>query len=369
MFKKYQLSICLLFLTGLLLSPISVVSAEEDVVAPLSETEQIVDNTNNSSEVAVDEDVVLPSSESESTDEETIEVTEVTAEEGSSQSDKGTGDEDSVSDPARVFGTDDRVRIDNTSNSPYRQTVQIYARFGNEYQGGSGVLIAPNKVLTATHVLRHKETGRWAEVAIVIPGKITSSEPYGRRKGSTYHLLTAYYNDSSLTYTTVQMKEDIAIITLDTPFPPAVGHLPVSTDMFANQKIQVIGYPASKLAEDVGKHGYMYAASGPILEVQDKVIRYQVDMTPGHSGGPVLDTSNNVIAINVAENPHQNTARRIDGQAIELIERSNKNLSTNERITKFVGVHKLYHAKKNYYFYTIHKSEVDHLVKAGNTKV
>lgn len=112
----------------------------------------------------------------------------------------------------------------------------------------------------------------------------------------------------------------------------------------------------------------MYAASSPILEVQDKIIRYQVDMTSSHSGGPVLDTSNNVISINAAENPYRNTARRIDGQAIELIERSNKNLSTNENVTKFVGVHKLYHAKKNYYFYTIHKSEVDHLVKTGTMK-
>lgn len=360
MFKKYQLSICSLFLAGLLLSPISAVSADEDVVAPSSETEQVVDNTNNSSEVAVDEDVVLPSSESESTDEETIEVTEVAAEEAS-----GGGEDEQPTDPEYVFGRDDRIRVVNPSRSPYRQTVFVQSRFGRDYGGGSGVLIAPDKVLTAAHVLRDSRTGRWADGITVIPGMSGAITPYDVRNSSIYHIFNDYYNDFSLEYTTTKMNNDIAVITLDEPFSPYVGYLSIHTGVQLNQRIQVIGYPQSDWKEDIGKHNFMYAASGVVSNISEKTITHQVDTTPGHSGGPVVDESYRLLGITLSGNSQRNTALRIDNRVLQMIDYANKNLQTNQEFTKFRGVYQLYHPQKKYYFYTVYKSEADRLVKAG----
>lgn len=274
--------------------------------------------------------------------------------------------DDEDSDPATIFGRDDRVYIQNTDRHPYLKVVYLVVYFGNqEYNVGSGVMIAPNKVLTAAHVVRNVKTNQWAQYVTAFPGWNKGSYKYGGLTGSNFHVFTNFKNDVGIGYTSQKMHEDLAVVSLPYSFPSEVGYLPVADSVQVQQRALLIGYPGSNRPEDVGKIGGMYAVSGNILNVENKVIRYQMDMTPGHSGGPILNNSNQIIAINIAENSSRNIARRINSEGLELVNAALQDTSSGNGISNLKVTYRLYHSGEKYHFYSSSVGEKDALVKMG----
>ncbi|MBF0777970.1 trypsin-like peptidase domain-containing protein [Streptococcus cuniculi] len=233
-------------------------------------------------------------------------------------------------------------------------------------------MIAPNKALTAAHCLRNVETNEWAESVVVYPAYAGGHAPYGGATGWTYHVLSSFKNDlatGEYGYTRNKVENDIAVITLSRSLPD-VGFLSVTNQVAMNQKVQVVGYPSDK-----GE--YMYAASGPVLESSDRLLRYQIDTYGGNSGGPVLDANNRIVAINIASPKEgvntadylqrygRNSARRINQEALALIDYAKNNRNSAKGISKVIATFRLYHPGLKYHLYTTDANEKNVLAGQG----
>ena len=69
-----------------------------------------------------------------------------------------------------VHGTDQSKPIENTGEAPWKPLVCLEIYAGSESLVGSGVLIAPNVVLTAGHNLYRLATGKFANVIVASVG-------------------------------------------------------------------------------------------------------------------------------------------------------------------------------------------------------
>src|SRR5574338_246069 len=65
-----------------------------------------------------------------------------------------------------VHGTDQSKVVENIGEAPWKPLVCLEIYAGSESLVGSGVLIAPNVVLTAAHNLYRLATGRFANVIL-----------------------------------------------------------------------------------------------------------------------------------------------------------------------------------------------------------
>src|ERR1700751_5501396 len=75
---------------------------------------------------------------------------------------------------------------DNTSSYPYDTVVMITDTIGSQSWQGSGVLISPDEVLTASHVVYIQGVGT-ANNIVVTPGYNSGSSPYGSADGIYFH--------------------------------------------------------------------------------------------------------------------------------------------------------------------------------------
>src|SRR6266545_141035 len=108
-------------------------------------------------------------------------------------------DETFVEEAARamevILGTDDRVRITNTTNIPWRRVCALRITFpsGSTYRG-TGFLIGPRAVATAGHCVFLHDQGGWARRVEVIPGANGTSRPYGQVESSTLRSVAGWVN-------------------------------------------------------------------------------------------------------------------------------------------------------------------------------
>lgn len=276
-----------------------------------------------------------------------------------------TNEVDGSNAPTMIFGSDNMIPIENTTVNPYRKVVAVYKVVnGLATWNGSGVMIAPNKVLTAAHVVRDFRTNETYDQIMVAPAQNGNKYPYNKFTGSTYHFFTSYLDDATLGYTRTKANEDIAVVTLDSSIA-SVGFLPVTSILAINDDITVIGYP-----QDRGV--VMHKSGGKVKSIDGKIIGYQNDTLSGNSGGPVLDRQNRIVAINVAEPKIEggyteeylqkygaNTGRKIDQDAMRLIDVALHNRKTGDGISASVPTYRLYNDGLKYHLYTKDKNEVD----------
>jgi len=82
--------------------------------------------------------------------------------------------------PESVCGSDDRVKIKDTTATPYRFICKLFieAANGRNYIG-SGFFIGPRCVITSGHVVH--SNGGWAKSITVVPGMNGSTAPFGKQ--------------------------------------------------------------------------------------------------------------------------------------------------------------------------------------------
>jgi V8-like Glu-specific endopeptidase len=170
----------------------------------------------------------------------------------------------------------DKVNMTNSAASdPYDPVVYITDTIGDQSWQGSGVLISPDEVLTASHVVYTQGVGTASNI-VVTPGYDAGSSPYGSANGTYIH-----YNpveDANRSLTNMQSQDDYAVIHLSTPFT-SIGYMNIAPN-FAGGSVNVTGYPASARGAQV--NSVQTVTLDPNFTILDGT-----SLGEGSSGGPL----------------------------------------------------------------------------------
>lgn len=161
----------------------------------------------------------------------------------------------------------------DTSSYPYDAVVSIFDVIGGQWWQGSGVLISPDEVLTASHVVYHAGVGTASKIQ-VFPG--TGVSLYGTGDGAQFHYEPI--DDSNGGITNQQSQYDYAVIHLTMPFV-TTGYMGLTAN-FAGGPANVTGYPASPNVDQVTSSQIM--TLDPNYTILDGT-----SLGEGSSGGPV----------------------------------------------------------------------------------
>jgi V8-like Glu-specific endopeptidase len=177
---------------------------------------------------------------------------------------------------------------------PWRSVVFITSTFPDGTPGyGSGVMVGPNDVLTAGHLLYSSEHGGEADYVAVTPAY--DQDPHEEPFGTTYAYGWHYFPDFQLGVegpniltgddnpTTLSGTElDVALLDLDVPLGIDTGWMALDPT-FVSGNVNVTGYPGGQYGYNVmNEYGY----------VRDDAVDWFTDTSnleihPGNSGGPL----------------------------------------------------------------------------------
>jgi V8-like Glu-specific endopeptidase len=123
----------------------------------------------------------------------------------------------------------------DVSAYPSRTVVRITDSLGQ----GSGVLISPDEVLTAAHVVWSSDNGTASNITVT-PAYYYGSAPFGTASGVYCHYMAI--QDPGDTISLDQSQYDFAVIHLSTPFN--LGTMGLESN-FTGGLVNVTGYPAA----------------------------------------------------------------------------------------------------------------------------
>jgi len=183
----------------------------------------------------------------------------------------------------KIFDTDDRRQVSNTTSYPWSAVGMVEVRIGNQLLVGTGVMIGKKTVLTCGHGVYDQKLG-WAESASFIPGKKGTVEPFGRIGVAEVIVPDGWTKQGDDNY-------DLALLILDTSIGDKTGYFDISVenDLFFNDHDVIsAGYP-----QDLGSGSYMYWVTGKVYGLDENLFLHTIDSEPGQSGSPVWygDTS------------------------------------------------------------------------------
>ena len=120
-----------------------------------------------------------------------------------------------------IILSDDQFLVKDTTIDPYRKIVYL----DSSPLKGTGVMIAPNLVLTAAHNIYSVELGQWSQEVVVTPAQNDGAAPYGVYQGSRVFMFKAYQNEvadaiESYDLAVVQLSEPVESQESSSPIPP-----------------------------------------------------------------------------------------------------------------------------------------------------
>ncbi|MGN0317664.1 MAG: trypsin-like serine peptidase [Lachnospira sp.] len=237
--------------------------------------------------------------------------------------------------PTSIIGTDDRVRVDDTTQKPFRSVCRIVTRYSNIKDNvtngyvtlsfiGTGFLVGKDRLMTAGHVIygdasetfstlgnRYDDgiyNPRFPDEIIIQPGAYLDSSnrlvlPYGEFTVDQSYIQKEYYTSTDTNY-------DWGLCILGSDIGLQLGYLGLvtnsSTNSISSNNIRIIGYPGDK-------NGDMYSSLGTVSNVTQYRITHNADTTGGSSGSPVLEQGSDfyVEAIHTTGSSSGNGATRI----------------------------------------------------------
>jgi V8-like Glu-specific endopeptidase len=170
-----------------------------------------------------------------------------------------------------------------SSQYPYDTVVEITDTIGPYELQGSGVLVAPNAVLTAAHVVWSTDFGSASNIEVT-PGAEDGTAPFGSSAvvGGTFNEV----QDASDLISEEQSQQDFALLVLATPFN-SIGNMTIEPN-YTGGTVNVTGYPASA-------GGVMVNSVQAVTQDPEYTLLDGTALGEGSSGGPVwYEGSDNV---------------------------------------------------------------------------
>jgi len=211
--------------------------------------------------------------------------------------------------PRVIIGTDDRVRVGNTTLYPWRAicALRITAANGRQYIG-TGFFVSPRTVITAGHCVYMHNEGGWARSIEVIPGMNDAARPFGSAVSRTLRSVSGWTQSRNREF-------DYGAIIL-----PANARLGDRTGFFGfavrndaalrTAALNLSGYPGDK----GGAQQWFMAQRAKALSA--RVITYDIDTMGGQSGSPVWVMEGGAryaVGIHTNGAGSGNSATRIEG--------------------------------------------------------
>lgn len=217
-----------------------------------------------------------------------------------------------------IIGSDSRQRIVSPeSYHPYRAICRIVTYWDKNNDGtidnsvgvATGFLEGPSAVVSNGHVIYDHNLEMWckyAEVTFAQDG--SESAPYGTQRSTTIHTSVAWIEngDANQDWAIIEINDDIGYST------GWFGKL-WTKGTLTNREVTVTGYP--------GDHPHtMWTSSGIITNTYSARVEHNCDTTPGQSGSPIYNSSNQILAIHSSGGSQYNGGVRITEWLFNLLE-------------------------------------------------
>lgn len=190
-----------------------------------------------------------------------------------------------LSDPTTLFNPDERYTFSDTS-FPWCTCGKVETESG----WGSGVMIGPRHMMTASHVIVWKpgNTCGWVKFT---PLKFDSSEPFGHAFATLVYSWNKADGSDGLNLT--EGAFDYVVCVLDTPMGNVTGWMgsrEYDTSWDGGDYWGHIGYPndlsGGTRPSFVGYQDFIDESSASLGGRTSLRIRHKIDVIPGQSGGP-----------------------------------------------------------------------------------
>jgi V8-like Glu-specific endopeptidase len=169
----------------------------------------------------------------------------------------------------------------DSSSYPYDTVVYITDTIGDQSFQASGVLISPDEVLTASHVVYNSDLGVALDITVA-PAYNAGAEPFGTATGTYIHYFQV--QDGNDLISAQQSQIDYAVIHLSRPFT-GLGVMGLEPN-FQGGDVNVTGYPA-------GLNGVMENNQQPVTVDPVYLLLDGTGIGRGSSGGPVWNFGSN----------------------------------------------------------------------------
>lgn len=211
-----------------------------------------------------------------------------------------------------IFDKDDRVKVLNVDDPPWRQVcaLRIEAPTGQSY-GGTGWILGPHTVATAGHCVYFPSLKSWATKIEVI---VAQSGP-----GTGRSFVSSEFRSTNSWTHGEPSPIDVGLIVLKEPIGEQFGSFSfaaMSDDELKDAMITISGYPA-----DLDDGRYQYNDSMKLGSADGDGLQYVVDTYGGQSGAPILmnlKSGRTVVGIHVGGNTTNNVGVRLTRDVFEL---------------------------------------------------
>lgn len=179
-----------------------------------------------------------------------------------------------------ILGTDDRVRINNTSDIPWRRICALRITFpSNAVYRGTGFLIGPRSLATAGHCVYLHNQGGWARKVEVIPGANGSAKPFGSTESTQLRSVAGWVNAK-------KPESDYGCIVLPQGSfngrnLGSFGFGALSAQELVAKPAVLAGYPGDKPFAELWGMARKIKTVGPVT------LGYDIDTMGGQSGAPL----------------------------------------------------------------------------------
>jgi len=215
-----------------------------------------------------------------------------------------------------LIGNDDRIRITNTTATPWRSIAALRITFpsGAVYRG-TGFFISARVLATAGHCVYLRNQGGWARSVEVIPAMNGSTRPYGTARSSNLRSVSGWTVHA-------RPEADIGCIVLPAGSlngnPGSFGFAAFTAADLKAQPAVLAGYPGDKPFAE------LWGMARVVKTVTDKTLIYDIDTMGGQSGAPVYVKRNGkryVVGIHNYGAQSGNSATRVTQPVFEVLSR------------------------------------------------
>ncbi|GAB2603555.1 trypsin-like serine peptidase [Kribbella endophytica] len=213
-----------------------------------------------------------------------------------------------------VIPPDERVRIRDTLQVPFRWVCSLDVTRGSTLSRGSGLLVGPRQVLTAAHNI-YDARGERPDTVYVAPARNGSVLPFGRFKATAFTVSSRYLQQprpgSRFDVALVTLESDVSTLRPRALAGVRVGHWGSTTDgaltdfspldsgFLGGRPVTVCGFPGDKCdgeqcdpakgwsREQQANTMWSHFGSASFSAGLPGTILYTADTSPGQSGSPV----------------------------------------------------------------------------------